>query len=154
MPIWQVVLDLVGIVLLVAFLFLCGVVIRRRLLARPGGSFELSYRARSTGTGRGWLLGVGRYRDDVLEWFRFFSLAPRARHTWLRSELTLLGHRDPVGAELYSLYSGHVVVQCETAAGPQELAMSPSSLTGFRSWLEAMPPGSRAARPGDDPVAG
>ena len=29
--------------------------------------------------GRGWLLGLGRYSGDALEWFRIFSLSPRPR---------------------------------------------------------------------------
>jgi hypothetical protein len=35
-----------------------------------------------------------------------------------------------------------VVVSCQTPAGPVELAMSPSALTGFSAWLEAAPPGT------------
>jgi hypothetical protein len=35
-----------------------------------------------------------------------------------------------------------VVVECSTATGPVELAMSRSALTGFSSWLEAGPPGA------------
>ena len=45
----------------------------------------------------------------------------------------------------------HVVVSLDTPSGPLELAMSPDSLMGFQSWLEAMPPGTRGVRPGDAP---
>ena len=50
------------------------------------------------------------------------------------------------GAEEFALYAGHVVVVCRTPRGEAELAMSPSSLTGLQSWLEAGPPGSRPSR--------
>jgi len=51
-----------------------------------------------------------------------------------------------VGAESYSLYAGHIVVECETPAGHLEVAMSPDALTGFLAWLEAAPPGQRPRR--------
>ena len=39
-----------------------------------------------------------------------------------------------------SLYPDHVVLWCVTPDGDVELAMGPSSLMGFQSWLEAGPP--------------
>ena len=41
-----------------------------------------------------------------------------------------------------SLYPDHVVICCSTPEGDVELAMDPSSLMGFQSWLEAGPPGA------------
>jgi hypothetical protein len=35
------------------------------------------------------------------------------------------------------------VVTCTSPEGEVELAMSPSSLTGFQAWLEAAPPGTQ-----------
>ena len=58
MPSLTVLLDAVGIALLAVLLYGIALVVRRRLLARNGGTFELSYRARSTKAGRGWLLGL------------------------------------------------------------------------------------------------
>ena len=57
------------------------------LLSRNGGTFELSHRVRSGRAGRGWVLGLGRYSGDDLEWFRIFSLSPRPRHVWRRTSL-------------------------------------------------------------------
>lgn len=151
MPAWQWLLDLVGIVLLLVLAYGIALVVRRRFLARKGGTFELSYRARSTKTGRGWLLGMGRYSGERLEWFRIFSLALRPKRVWRRGELEYAGRRETHGVEELSLYSDHVVVLCHTGHGPIELAMSPASLMGFQSWLEAMPPGTRGVRPGDAP---
>lgn len=151
MPTWEVLLDALGIALLLALLYGVALIVRRRVLARPGGTFELSYRAHPGAEGRGWLLGLGRYAGENLEWFRIFSLSPRPKRVWGRADLEYAGRRDPTGAEILSLYADHVVVTCRTSRGNLELAMDPGSLMGFQSWLEAMPPGTRGVRPGDAP---
>jgi hypothetical protein len=142
MPLWQLLLDAVGAVLVLVLLYGLSLVVRRRMLARHGGTFELSFRVRSEKAGRGWLLGLGRYSGDSLEWFRIFSLSPRPKRVWLREGLRYVGRREPVGAERMSLYPEHVVVQCRTPDGELELAMSASSLMGLQAWLEAAPPGT------------
>lgn len=143
MPVWQWLLDAAGVALLLVLLWGIGLIVRRRLLSRNGGTFELSYRARTTKPGRGWVLGLGRYSGDRLEWFRIFSLSPRPRLIWERTDLFYVGRREREGAEQVSLYADHVVVRCTTLDGDMEIAMSQSSLMGFQSWLEAAPPGQR-----------
>jgi hypothetical protein len=143
MPLWQWLLDSAGVVLLLVLLYGLALVVRRRWISRHGGTFEFSVRVRSTRAGRGWVLGVARYSGDALEWFRIFSLAARPKRVFQRSELEYVGRRDAVGAEAYSLYAGHIIVECETPSGPLEVAMSPEALTGFLAWLEAAPPGQR-----------
>jgi hypothetical protein len=139
---WQWLLDSAGVVLLLVILYGLLLVVRRRVLSRHGGTFELSVRVRPSEAGRGWVLGLGRYRDGRLEWFRIFSPSPRPRRTWQRAQLQITGQREPSGPEAFALYGGHVVVECRTFDGPVELAMSSSALTGFSSWLESGPPGS------------
>jgi hypothetical protein len=139
---WQWLLDSAGVVLLLVILYGLLLVVRRRVLSRHGGTFELSVRVRPSEAGRGWVLGLGRYRESRLEWFRIFSPSPRPRRTWQRSQLEITGQREPSGPEAFALYGGHVVVECRTSDGPVELAMSSSALTGFSSWLESGPPGS------------
>lgn len=146
MPVWEWLADSSGALLLLVLLYGVALVVRRRWLSRNGGTFEFSVRVRPGRAGRGWILGVGRYTGNDLEWFRIFSLAPRPRFVYLRSELEFVGRRDPEGAEGYSLYSGHIVVSCRTPTGMVEVAMSPDALTGFLSWLEAAPPGRPMAR--------
>ena len=92
--------------------------------------------------GRGWLLGIGRYSGQSLEWFRIFSLSPRPKRVWARDLLEYAGRRAPAGAEEMSLYDGHVVASCRYDGEPLEIAMSEASLTGFQSWLESGPPGT------------
>ena len=144
MPVWQWLLDAAGVLLGLVLLYGLGLVVRRRLLARNGGTFELSYRVRPGRAGRGWLLGLGRYSGESLEWFRYFSLWPRPKRVLQRSRLTFVGRREPEGVEQMSLYPDHLV------GTSIELAMSQASLMGFQSWLEAGPPGTdwtRQARP-------
>ena len=141
MPIWQWLLDAAGVLIGLVLLYGLALVVRRRVLSRNGGTFELSYRVRPERVGRGWLLGLGRYSGDTLEWFRIFSLSPRPKRVWQRPDLTYGGRREPIGVEQMSLYPDHVVVSCSTPQGPLELAMGPPSLTGFQAWLESGPPG-------------
>ena len=142
MPIWERLLESAAGVLLLVLIVGVALIVRRRWLSRHGGTFELSYRARASQPGRGWLLGLGRYTGDRLEWFRIFSLSPRPKMVWQRSTLSYVERRDPEGVEQLSLYPGHVVIRCETPAGAVELALGASSLMGFQSWLEAAPPGA------------
>ena len=142
MAVWQWLLDSAGVLLLVVVGYGLLLVVRRRVLARSGGTFELSVRVRSTTAGRGWVLGLGRYHGDQLEWFRIFSPWPRAARRWARVDLAIISQREPTEPESFALYSGHRIVECRTAAGTEQLAMSISALTGFSAWLEAAPPGT------------
>lgn len=142
MPLWQWLLDAAGLLLLLVLLYGVALVVRRRVLSRHGGTFELSHRVRPERAGRGWLLGLGRYSGETLEWFRIFSLSPRPKRTWQRDLMVYAGRREPEGREQLSLYPDHVVIRCATRDGEVELAMSPASLTGFQAWLEARPPGT------------
>ena len=142
MAVWQWLLDAAGALLLLVLLYGVALIVRRRVLSRDGGTFEVSYRVRPQRAGRGWLLGLGRYSGESLEWFRIFSLSPRPKRVWQRSTLSYTARRDPEGVEQMSLYPDHVVIRCSTPSGEVELAMNPSSLMGFQAWLEAGPPGA------------
>lgn len=146
MPLWQWIVDVAGGLLLLLVLYGAALVVRRRLLGRHGGTFELSHRVRTDRSGRGWVLGVGRYSGEILEWYRVFSLSPRPKRVWQREQLSYDGRREPMGAEQTSLYPDHLVICCRSDDGEVELAMSGGSLTGFQSWLEARPPGTDWSR--------
>lgn len=139
------VVELLGALVLLLALGLLLLGLRRRWLARQGGTFECSLRLHTTTPGSGWALGVGRYNEGRLEWFRFFSYAWRPRKSFPRREVRVLATRDPDSVEAVALYAEQRVVRFEIAEGndPEqwELAMSPDSLTGLLSWLEAAPPG-------------
>jgi hypothetical protein len=149
---WRLLLNLVGFILLVVLAYGILLVVRRRALARNGGTFELSYRLRAIRPGRGWVLGMGRYSGESLEWFRIFSLSPVPGRVWTRADLEYVTSREPEGVEELSLYADHLVVTCEaTEATEIQFAMSPAALTGFQAWLQAMPPGTRSVRFGEPP---
>lgn len=142
MPWWAWLLDAAGAVFLLIALYGAALVVRRRWISRGAGTFELSHRVRRHSDGRGWMLGMGRYTEDSLEWFRVFSLSPRPRACWRRGDLDLDSRRPASGAEAHALYPDHVVICCRSPRGEFELAMSVGSLTGFQSWLEARQPGT------------
>jgi uncharacterized protein DUF2550 len=142
---WLGVAEVLGALVLLLVLALVGLALRRRWLARQGGTFECSLRLHSTSPSSGWVLGVGRYNEDLLEWFRFFSFSWRARKSFPRREVRVLDTRDPDPVEAVALYAEQRIVRFEVTLGGEqqewELAMSPDSLTGLLSWLEAAPPG-------------
>jgi hypothetical protein len=136
-----VVLDvLVGLVVL-ALLGLGLLALRRRVITRRGGTFDCSLRLREGPNGKGWVLGIGRYAGDELEWYRVFSYSTRPRRTFVRRNLRVIDRREPTGVEVFSLLSGAVVVSCRDGDHRLELAMSSEALTGFLSWVESAPPG-------------
>jgi hypothetical protein len=136
-----------GAVVAVALLGLFVFGLRRRLIQRPGGTFDCSLRiAPQEGAdpgGKGWVYGVARYSGDRIEWFRVFSYSPRPRRVLLRPAIEVLGRRAPQGSEELALLSDAVVLSCAHRGTRLELAMSDDALTGFLAWLEAAPPGQR-----------
>ena len=123
-----------------------GIVVRRRLLSRGGGAIELSLRLRSRSQGRGWVLGVGRFVGDDLQWFRVFSLAAGPRRTLSRRDLEVRSRRQPRGTESLSLLKGAEVVELRAAGTTVEVALDRTAMTGLLAWLEARPPGATLPR--------
>ena len=70
---WVGVVQILGLCVVLIALSLILLALRQRLLNRMGGNFECSLRLRVTTPGAGWVLGVCRYSEGILEWFRFFS---------------------------------------------------------------------------------
>ena len=87
-------------------------------LQRRYGTIDLSLRLARKGNGRGWVLGVGRFEGDDLQWYRVFSLAPRPRRTLSRQTLEVRGRREPRGPETLALLAGAVVMECRAPDGP------------------------------------
>lgn len=132
---------IVGILLLFG-LSLLVLSLRRRFLSRGGGAIELSLRLATKSGGRGWVLGVGRFVGDELQWFRVFSLSSRPRRTLTRRNLTVRHRRLARGPETRALLKGAEVLELQAADGPVDIALDPSAITGFLAWLEARPPGA------------
>jgi len=144
---WLGVIEVLGVLLVLLVIALALLAARRRWLDRLGGTFECSLRLNMMTPGTGWALGVGRYNEGILEWFRFFSYALRPHKVFDRAVVRVLETRDPDLVEAVALSSDHRVLRLETRVASTdqewELAMSPDSLTGLLSWLEAAPPGLR-----------
>lgn len=144
-----VVVEVLIVVLVLLVIALALLAVRRRWLDRLGGTFECSLRLNMSTPSAGWALGVGRYNEGILEWFRFFSYALRPHQVFERAAVRVVETRDPDMVEAVALTSDHRVLRLEIPdARPDqewELAMSPDSLTGLLSWLEAAPPGLRRA---------
>ena len=132
---------LVGLVLVAAALLL-SISVRRRWLSREGGAIEMSLRLKPRSQGRGWVLGLGRFVGDELQWFRVFSLSTRPRRTLTRRALEVRQRRAPTGPEALALIKGMQVVELTSAGARVEIALDIAAMTGFLAWLESQPPGS------------
>src|SRR4051794_7333330 len=116
--------------LVVAFL------LRRRFLLSGLGAVTMWLRP--AGSLR-WSVGVAWYGGDTLLWYRALSLSVRPQQRLCRSGFRIDGRRR-AGREDVVLPAEVVVLECRTDAGPQELAMESSTVTGFLSWVESAPP--------------
>jgi hypothetical protein len=89
--------------------------------------------------GTSWQMGVCRYQDNDLEWFRLASLSLRPKHKFKRSSLELLGRRKPTEAEAVKVQPDVVIVELRYEGQDLRLAMKFDAYTGLSSWLEAGP---------------
>jgi hypothetical protein len=131
-----VILVLVGLLvvaLVAAFL------LRRRFLLSGLGAVTMWLRP--AGVPR-WAVGVAWYSGDMLLWYRALSLSVRPNQRLCRAEFQVDARRRPTREDV-ALPADSVVLTCRTGAGPQELAMDLSTVTGFLSWIESAPPVDR-----------
>jgi hypothetical protein len=144
---WLGVVQILGVLLGLLAVCLLMLAVRRRWIDRLGGTFACSLRLRMSTPGAGWVLGVGRYSEGILEWFRFFSYSLRPRMVFPRRSVRVLETRIPDPVEAVALNTDEKVLRIEMhdcrGEAEWELAMSEESLTGLLSWLEAAPPGVR-----------
>ncbi|GAA4211319.1 DUF2550 domain-containing protein [Actinocatenispora rupis] len=138
--------EAVGIGVLVVLAVLCLLFLRRAVLARGGGTVEVSVRLTSRVPGRGWAPGFGRFSGDELRWYRMFSFALRPREIFSRRDLAIRSRRAPDGPELLGLPADSLILCCSSSRSTVEVAMTEGALTGFLSWLEAAPPGAASRR--------
>jgi hypothetical protein len=128
-----------------ALLILAGVLVvavvvafllRRRFLLSGLGAVTMWLRP--AGSSR-WSVGVAWYGGDALLWYRALSLSVRPQHRLCRAEFQVEGRRSAAPEDV-ALPPDVVVLCCVTAGGRRELAMDPSTVTGFLSWVESAPP--------------
>ncbi|MCO7220667.1 DUF2550 domain-containing protein [Klenkia sp. PcliD-1-E] len=111
-------------------------VLRRRFLLSGLGAVTMWLRP--VGAPR-WSVGVAWYSGEQLLWYRALSLSVRPTQRLCRSEFHVEGRRRPT-VEDGAVPDDSQVLICRTGAGPQELAMDSSTVTGFLSWIESAPP--------------
>jgi hypothetical protein len=115
---------------------------RRLRLLREGG-IHVALRRRIDDSGRGWQVGVGRYRGDEFVWYRVLSVRSGPDQVIPRIGLEIEDRREPSAPESYAMPVDATVLRCKADRyGEIELAFGAEALTGFLSWLEASPPGS------------
>jgi hypothetical protein len=136
------ILEWIAIGALALLIVLVLLFVRRWLLVRHGGTIDLYLRLSTLFTGRGWAPGLGRFVGEQLRWYRMFSLMPRPRRVLSRRGLAVESRRTPSGTERLSLPPEWVILRCTSHHAPVEIAMAPSAVTGFLSWIEAAPPGA------------
>jgi hypothetical protein len=141
LPLWIWLLDSLALAIVLAVALVASLVVRRRMVSRRSGSFDLSVCRQPGAQPNGWVIGVGSYGAESLDWYRTFSFAWWPRYRFLRGDLEVFDRRDPEGGEAFALDDGDVIVQIRHVSGVRQLAMSPSALTGLLAWLESSPPG-------------
>jgi len=140
---WQALEWALASVAALVVLACIGLFVRRRLLSGHGGVFDCGMRTWRSAQAGSWAMGMARYQGEVFQWYRAFSLRPSPAAQWARGEMRVGGQRFVDDMEALALFADHVVVTVETVGDQprRELSMSPESLTGLMSWLEAAPPG-------------
>ncbi|MFV0452875.1 MAG: DUF2550 domain-containing protein [Propioniciclava sp.] len=137
-------LSEIVLVCLVALVLLpvLGMVARRRWLSGRGRLlFDCSLRTAASDPGSGWMLGLGRYVGDNLEWYRIYSWSLRPRVILGRTSTYVEDVRTPTADEADALLPGQVVAELGGKYPGVEIAMDSDHLTAFRSWTEAGAPG-------------
>lgn len=133
----------IGFGVLVPFGALALLFARRVVIARKGGTIDMSLRVSQRYPDRGWAPGLARFVGDDLRWYRIFSFSLRPRTVLNRHHLVVASRREPHQPELLALATDSVVMHCKTRDGAVDVAMNSSALAGFLSWLEAAPPSYR-----------
>jgi hypothetical protein len=130
---------LAGGCLIVVFLVLSAIFLRRRLIAR--GKTLAVCALREAGESR-WRSGLVRYGTNHLEWFTLTGISLRPARRWERSFLEFgPGRPLDTGERPEILISGAMKVDCTYREGHFEIALAQAPYTALRSWLEASPPG-------------
>jgi hypothetical protein len=129
----SLVLVLAGAVLIAV---IAAFLIRRRLLLTGLGAVTMWLRPERAPR---WSVGVAWYGGDTLLWYRALSLSVRPQHRLSRSDLAVESKR-PAGRGDLALPPDVTVLSCTTLTGTVGLAMEPSTVTGFLSWVESAPP--------------
>ena len=136
---WALVLTAVAIVVVTLFVY------RRQRLLVLRGAIEMSVH-RGRGFRGGWALGVARYSDEQLEWFRLTSLRAGPSLRISRRNTRIDRREDPAAGDTDWMPPESIVLHLRTSEGAQQVAVRKSALPGLLSWWESAPPAWMSAR--------
>ncbi|WP_287931203.1 DUF2550 domain-containing protein [Arthrobacter sp.] len=122
-------------IFLLVVITLCLFGVRRFQLRRALGTVDASICV----SGNRWQMGVCRYQESDLEWFRLLSLSPLPHRKMVRSSIELVGRRQPTEAERTRVPPDVVIVKLSYKGEDVLLAMKFGAYAGLSSWLEAGP---------------
>lgn len=117
-----------------------GLFLRRRWLSSKTSVFDCAVRSPSPKAG--FRLGLARYQDDTLEWYRVFAISLRPHLVLRQGSARGMGNRPPTTVESVVLFSDQRILRIMQDGKQWELALTPASATGLMSWLESAPPGA------------
>lgn len=128
------------LVMLAVFLAAVAIFIyRRRRILILRGAIEMSVH-RGTGMRGGWVLGVARFSDEHLEWFRLTSYRAGPSLRISRRETVIAQRDEPSGNDAVWMPPNAIVLSLQTPDGDQRVAVPKTALPGLLSWWESAPP--------------
>lgn len=140
-PMWPWIIDVLALSIAITLALFIVMALRRWLISRKGTTIDLSVTRQSGDDASGWIVGVGRYRGEDLEFFRLFSLWPVPRYTFRRGAVEIVGRRSPSARESRRTHHSFVVAKLQTPTPVSQVALTPGALTALLAWLESSPPG-------------
>ena len=128
-------IALIVVVVLAVGLFLY----RRRRILILRGAIEMSVE-RGSGFRGGWVLGVARFADEYLEWYRLTSLRAGPSLRISRRDTEISRRHEPDERDAVWMPPDSIVLHLQTSSGEQIIAVRKSAVTGLLSWWESAPP--------------
>lgn len=136
---WVIVLAALALFAIAAFFY------RRQRILILRGAIEMSVH-RGRGWRGGWALGVARYSDEHLEWFRLTSLRAGSSLQISRRDTEIERREEPSANDAVWMPPDSIVLHLRTPSGTQVVAVPKSALPGLLSWWESAPPSWLATR--------
>lgn len=137
--VWFIVLGTLLVLAIAVFLY------RRRSILVLRGAIGMSVH-RGRGLRGGWALGVARYSDEHLEWFRLTSFRAGPSLRIARRDTQIAQREEPSDGDAVWMPPEAIVLHLSTPAGPQLVAVPKTALPGLLSWWESAPPSWMASR--------
>lgn len=132
--------EILGLAVLIALVMAVVVIAVRRSVLIRSGSVDVCWRFDLRTGGGSWVLGQARFHENEFLLYRSLSPLPGPARRLRRDQLVLGDRRPAECTEPDLLPPGSVIVRCTHGGRPLEIAVSESTLTGLRSWLESVPP--------------